>query len=191
MANYFWDLGFDGNAIPNVRTKEYLLPNGFVLMQGQINNQSCNIPATPINVSIGDTVEFNIFNITSDLPQGAAYSIKEGSITFQNAVPQTDQNGNTIMSPFKNPDGSYVTSIPISAIPAPTGNGPSVIFSGIQAPQAATLQNPTQFPLYFCGSQTVACIGRFLMSLSVTVNGPNGLITYTDDPEMIVEGPAG
>ena len=190
MANtWCWDLGFDFNAVQN--NNQYLLPNGFVMMGVSINGNICNVPATPVNISTGDTLGFNLYNITSPLPAGT-FAITEGSITFQNAVAsQQDNNNNTITSPFSNPSGSYLTSIQFPSYPnGSTSNGSSVIFSAMQAP-LAQVQNQFQFPVYpgpF--NLQVANNGRFLISFSVTVNGPTGQITFQDDPERIV-GSAG
>ena len=189
--NWFWDLGFDLNAVTT--NNQTLLPNGFVMMGATINGTTCNVPATPVNISIGDTIGFNLFNITNPVPAGTI-AVTAGSITFQNAVTaglQQNQKQQTITSPFSNPDGSYMTSIAFPLNAAPTGTGSSVIFSGMQAP-LAEVQNQFQFPAYPGPSNLkVANNGRFLISFSVTIQGPSGPPrTFQDDPEMII-GSAG
>lgn len=190
---YFWDIGFDWNTVLN-RNQEYFLQNGFVLMNTPVtvNGQqtTANVPATPVNISKGDSIGFNVFNVTTNPPAGD-FSIvaTDSAITFSNAVAQFDGNNQLITSPFSNSDGSYMTTLVLSPV-APVGNGPSVAFSPIQVPNALALEQPTvQFPVYFCGIQQVANNGRFLMSVQLTIQAPdNSQRTFYVDPEMIVGG---
>ncbi|HWM90990.1 MAG TPA: hypothetical protein VN493_09505 [Thermoanaerobaculia bacterium] len=187
MANsFFWDIGFDFNSVQNPRTGEDFLAIGLVLAQP--NN--ADVPATPVGISIGDTIGFFAYDITSN-PTGTS-SITGGAITFTNAVPQSDSNNNTITSPFNNSTGDFLTSISIPAL-TNIGTGMSTIFSGIQAPQASTTNNAATFTKFSIGSMTVNNLGRFMMTVELTVQVPNGnggttTKTFFVDPEMIVGG---
>jgi hypothetical protein len=177
MATYVWDLGFDFNAVKNPSTNQFFLQHGFVLMlPNNAENESVSVPATPVNLSVGDTIGFNVFNVTNE-PTGT-FTVTEGKITFQNAVNDQDDT-----SPFS----TTSLDIPQSGT---TATGPSVTFSGIQSNQVP-VSNPATFPV-FTGptNQTVANTGRFLMHASLTVLGPNGKQTFIVDPEMVV-GSAG
>lgn len=183
MANtFYWDFGFDFNAVQNPRTQTDFLAIGFVLAQPS----NANVPATPVGLSIGDTISFFAYEITSN-PAGRS-SITGGTINFTNAVAQFDSNKNMITSPFNDGNGNYLTTIPISAVY--NGYGMSTIFSGIQAPQAALQNvNVAKFPSFSCGSQTVANLGRFLFTVTLNITGPDGTNkTFYVDPEMIVGG---
>jgi hypothetical protein len=170
MATYYWDLGFDANAVqnPNNSNQSYL-QNGFVLMQ-----QPNNLPATPVNLNVGDMVGFNVFNVT-DLPEGT-YSIAGGSITFQSAVVNQSNS-----SPFSS---SSITISPTSV----TGSGPSIIFSGIQANATkAQILGAVSFPIYgIQAPQAIVNNGRFLVQVTLEITGPNGTQTFFHDPEMVV-----
>lgn len=189
MGNtYFWDLGFDFNAVQNPPGTCYL-QNGFVLIQQGTNNQPNDVPGTPVDLNPGDSINFNAFNVTNPLLTGT-YSIQSGSITFTSAV--TNQ---TAVSPFNNPNGTPMTPIPFTALSGPTGTGPSVICSGIQAPEAQA-PDPATFPVYAGPTGlTVQNDGRFLMTITLTVQGPTNnaggttTLTFVVDPEMIVGGP--
>jgi hypothetical protein len=60
MANYFWDLGVDWNAVQNASSVSYL-SNGLVNTTGPGVAQL----ATPIWLQVGDTVTFMIYDVTS------------------------------------------------------------------------------------------------------------------------------
>lgn len=174
MATYVWDLGFDINAVVNSDNKSFL-QNGFVLMLPlNAANQSVSVPGTPVNLSVGDSIGFNVFNVTNQ-PTGT-FTV-DGSISFQNAV-----NGQANTSPFN------ATSLQIP----PSGTiatGPSVTFSGIQANQVP-VESPATFPVYpGPANQTVVNTGRFLMHASLTITGPDGTQKiFAHDPEMVVGG---
>ena len=171
MANWFWDLGLDLNAVVNGNQR--FLPNGLVLMGISIDGATRNVPATPINISTGDTIGFNLFNITNPLPTDTITLIS-ASIAFQKAV-----QAQASTSPFSFQSVDFTT-------PSNPGMGMSVIFSGTQVFPVVT--HPVQFPFYYGpGTPTVANEGRFLVSFSATVQVGNGpLMNFQGDAEMIV-----
>jgi hypothetical protein len=176
MATYFWDLGFDANAIlatvtrDNVPFTSSFLQNGFVL---SLQNDTANVPATPVKLSVGDQVGFNVFNVTAAPTE--TYSISEGVISFQSAV-----NNQSNTSPFS-------TSTITIAQTSPSGTGISTIFSGIQANQTSQIPTAAIFPIYnVTGLQEIVNDGRFLMHVSLKIEGPNGAQVFYHDPEMVV-----
>lgn len=182
MAAYFWDLGFDFNAVQNNGTS--YLQNGFVLLNAGIKSAATNVPATPVNLSANDTVSFNVFNVTSQ-PTGT-FTVNSGNATFQNAdsttsATQSPFSGSTSFSIF--PTG---TTFPLSS----TLSGPSVIFSGIQANNTSATQST--FPVYSGAQFTVENNGSFLMQATVVVTQTSASgtsqRTFTVDPEMIIGG---
>lgn len=185
MSNtYFWDFGFDFTAVQDPpSTGTSYLENGFVLING-LNNR--NVPATPVNLSIGDVIFFNAFNTTNGLQQGDTYSIISGSIDFSSA--ETNQG---TASPFNIP-GTSTPQATISMTPTVEPPGSSIIFSGVQVPDAQNTNQPV-FPCWnVAGPLTVGNNGRFLMNVSMVVQGPPGAQgqinqrTFVVDPEMVV-----
>lgn len=187
MATYFWDLGFDFNAVVDGQGHCYL-QNGFVLIQNGTNNQPDDVPATPVGLNLGDEINFNAFNVTDPLGSDA-YSIASGSqISFEAAV-----TGQTAISPFNNADGTPRETIAFPALSGPTGEGPSVICSGIQA-SSVQVSSPATFPVYAGPvNLKIANSGRFLMTVTLNVTGPNSSgettnLIFIVDPEMIIGG---
>jgi hypothetical protein len=179
MAEYFWDFGFDFNAAP--KDGMNFLQNGFVLIQPLKNGQPDNVPATPVNLQVGDLINFNAFNVTD--PLTGSYSVVGGQIDFQSAV-----SGQTNSSPFSS---DFVVFDPQST---PNNNGPSVIFSGIQASAPGDPGRlAVKFPIYY-GPRAVkvANKGHFLMSVLLrvkqTVGGQSSEKMFAVDPEMVVGG---
>lgn len=172
--NFFWDLGFDMNAITPLPFGQSFVQNGFVLIRpADPEGRLVNVPATPVNLSVGDSIGFNLFDVTAS---AGTRSIASGSITFRSAV--TDQD---TASPFED---STLTIPPGSTI----GEGPRVIFGGIQADQVPA-ENPPTFPR-FSGpaTQTVVNEGRFLMHVTLDITGDGGetVKSFLHDPEMVV-----
>jgi hypothetical protein len=188
MSNtYYWDLGFDFNAVQDPPGGPSYLENGFVLgkqmtvtVAGPGVSKS-SAPATPVDLATGDTIVFNLFNTTTlqSGQQGSDFSINSGTISFSGA-----EVGQTIQSPF-NASGSTTPQATFNMnTSAPLLQGQSVVFDGIQAPDAAT--QPT-FPFWtVAGPLTVVNNGRFLMQVVVNITGPNGPRSFVVDPEMVV-----
>lgn len=172
MSTYHWDFGFDFNAVqtPNNNDDQLFLQHGFVA------NQSPEVPATPVNLNVDDVIGFNVFNVTDS--STGTYSITGGSIQFQNAV-----TGQAATSPFS------VSMLSIPSQATSSGSDSSVIFSGIQSFQAQPDPLVT-FPTYDGpSSQTVINNGRFLMTVTLTVTGPDTTTKiFVVDPEMVVGG---
>lgn len=180
MASYYWDLGFDFNAV-QINGFSYL-QNGFVLYDPV---KSVGSPATPVNLATGDTINFSVFNLTNPRSAGT-YSIAGGSITFQAAITQQAS-----ISPFNvsgDPSDTPCTWLSFPLKLNPDATEASAIFSGAQV----SGQNPTTFPRYnYPVGLQVANIGFFLMSVRLQVLGPNSSggfqqRTFIVDPEMVI-----
>jgi hypothetical protein len=163
MSNtYVWHLGFDINAAQSSDGTSYL-QNGFVQ-----HTLGGSIFAAPVDLQVNDTIDFSLFNLTSLSSSNEMndFSIVGGTITFSAA--QTNQ---VAASPFS------VTQIPIEPRAATSITGPSLVFDG----------EFQKWPLV--DSRTIANNGRFLMTVALIVQGPDGpQRTFVVDPEMIVGG---
>ena len=184
MASYYWDLGFDFNAVqvtvPGTNNMVSFLQNGFVSMESTGHE-----PAAPVNLNTGDTFAFNAFNVTSAggaMPDGT--QMISGTITFQNA------DGNQpVASPFNdqritaNDNGTATMTIDSGSIGTTQQTSPSIIFSGGTNPQV-------EFPVWNivppAAPLVAATNGRFLMTVSLNVQSPGGAPqNFVVDPEMI------
>lgn len=155
MANlFYWDLGFDFAAVQKKNTLSYL-QNGLVL-----NGAS----AFPNKVNTGDTIIFNLFNLTSGATQGDGTKIHHALLSFTHAV-----TGQTATTPF--------ASATFQSEPGPSSTlAHSVIFGG-----------PIKdFPRWTIATHAVANTGSFLFTAAVVVQAGNAVRTFVVDPEMII-----
>jgi hypothetical protein len=184
MATYFWDLGFDINAVQQGDGTSYL-QHGF-------NNG--NGPAIPVSLNAGDTIQFNAFDVTNTNGQTSSFSITGGSIQFSNA--EVNQLANSY--PFNGTTASLgnntqetvdidptagTATIPISSFGQSTQQATSVFFSGPV--------RVVQFPMWNITSSSsplqIANNGRFLMKVTLTVQETGGSPrSFVVDPEMVV-----
>lgn len=178
MANqYYWDLGFNFQSSPDPSNPEdqRLISYGFVMVQS-----GGNVDASPIGLSVGDTIGFNVFNTTPGVTfPDPDYSITAGAITF------TDFVTGLPASPFTGPNPLPVTPM------SPSGYGWSTYLSGVKPSQVATQSTTApKYPIYNCiAPQTVANPGDYRVTFSLTVQGPpNGSppVPFYADPEMSV-----
>src|SRR5215218_1783250 len=153
MAIYFWDLGFDFATVQRSNTLSFL-QNGFVL---------AGLPAIPKNIKLGDTVNFNVFNLTAGATLGDGTNILLASLHFTNAVV-----GQSAVSPFND-------SIVQAALGTATTAANSFIFGAT-----------TNFPRWTISSQIMTNQGNFLFTAALIVQMKSGVRAFVVDPEMIV-----
>jgi hypothetical protein len=159
MANYMFDLGFD-YASPSTSASPTTLKIGLVSFQ-----PPPPAPASANRFQQGDTVGFNVFNLTSGAPM-SGYSIAGGQITFSAGPNQTIDT--PLLQQTGGGSAGLLNPVVINPLPAPTGSGQSAIFStGNMANQ--------NFPVFFvAGPLTMQNIGIFKVSVSLNVQGPDG-----------------
>ncbi len=159
MANtYFWDLGFDFNAVQKTNTTSYL-QNGLMLN---------GLSAFPRDIKEDDIIHFNAFNLTTGASTTDGTTIIASSFNFINAlVTQADTTpfaSQAIATTTGAPAGTSV-SIPLSpTVPVP-----------FWTLATQTMVNPGSFLF------TVALIVQ-------RTGGTNNVRMFVVDPEMIVGG---
>jgi hypothetical protein len=179
---FVWELGFDFNAVVQATTLQgdiFFLQNGFMMVDA--DHGAGGVPATPVGLDVGDSVQFHAFNVTKN-PEGT-FTIYDGRISFRKAV--TNQ---TIGSPFA------LSQLPFGEPEPASSDQVSVTFGGIQANQPQVPEPLPTFPMYAGPSDVIAVEeGRFLMTVILkvrqTVEDQDSVEkTFRVDPEMIIGG---
>ncbi|MEM7353113.1 MAG: hypothetical protein AAF657_20130 [Acidobacteriota bacterium] len=164
MADYRFELGIDWNAIPK--------PNRQAFLQTGFADVTHSAVVAPVDLAVGDTIAFVIFDTTSvtsqtsDDSQTGDFKLfwvteDRASTSSSDAVPLQDD---------KSFDPEY------------QGCKPSIVFGN-------------SFPMWDTGiQQPIAkdASGRFRLTITIMAESSDktALMTWCDDPEMVV-GPGG
>ena len=86
-TTYFWDFGFDINAVQRPNTLSFL-QNGLVAIipSDAPNTKATAVPSTPAALQATNTITFNVYDVTGAAASG--YTPIAAVITFSNAVGQ-------------------------------------------------------------------------------------------------------
>jgi hypothetical protein len=174
MATYEWDLGFDFDSLPDVGNGDrFYVQNGFV----RITDDGTKVPGTPFGLSIGDTISFKVFNVTSGAT-ASDFSIIDGTVVYTKA--ETTDGSSAPFDDLTTVDGFPAMVIPAMAASA-AGQEVSAIFSGMA--QVVQFQEWTVVP-----SATLANNGKFFFTVEIHIQrtGEANPRFFRVDPEMVV-----
>ena len=200
MANFFWVLGFDFNAIQNT-DNTYTLAMGLVEVLSVNPNSPVLIETgNPLNLRVDDTVRVHVFNITTGATT-EGYTVTSVELNF------TKADVGQVGSPYPFTPTAIECSGGNPAVPTFTVDplvdavcgviqipslGPSASESG-----SFIFQAQPEWPRWevIISAMTLSVIGSFNLSISMVVQGPDAggeptvPRTFSSDPEMIVEAP--